>query len=79
MNSQQYFGLFEQPRKVPLERPNSCLSIALKLYFLVEVTIHAHWQTTFQKDLDNEALGEMLDWLPLVRGDTYLKHDITKM
>jgi len=46
---------------------------------LVEFAIHTHWVTTFQEDLNNKTLSEALDFLPMVRGDTYLKEEIVKI
>ena len=40
----------------------------------VEVTIYTHRITTFHEDLNNKAIREALNSLPMVRGDAYLEN-----
>jgi len=40
-----------------------------EVVLLVEVAIHIHQVTTFQEDLNNKALKEALNLLPMVTDD----------
>jgi len=53
------------------------LVYGFKVMLPVKVVVHTNWLTTFQEDLDNKALMEALDFLPLQRGDARLKEEIT--
>ena len=50
-----------------------------KIMLLMEVIIHTHQLTTFQEDFNNKALREVLDLLPMVRGDEYFNGEIAKV
>jgi len=45
----------------------------------VEVAINTHWIINLLENLKNKALREALDLLPMVRGDVYLREEITKI
>jgi len=64
-------GAIGQLRKAPLGRS--------KVVLLVKVAIHIHQITTFQKDLNSNALNKALDLLPMVRGNAYLREGIAKV
>jgi len=44
----------------------------------IVLAIRTHRTTTFQIAQNNQALGEALDLLPLVRGDSYLREEVAK-
>jgi len=44
----------------------------------IKVPIHTQWVETFQETLNNQALQEALDLLPMVRGDAYLREETGK-
>ena len=44
----------------------------------IELAIHTHRGTAFQTTLNNQALREALDLLPLVKGDAYLCEEVAK-
>ena len=46
---------------------------------LVEVALHTHRLTTFQEELNNEALQVALDLLTSVRGDVLLRETVYKL
>jgi len=46
---------------------------------LVEVALHTHRLTTFQEELNNEALREALNLLPSVQGNALLQETLYKL
>ena len=46
---------------------------------LVEVALHTHHLITFQKELNNTTLREVLGLLPSVRGDALLREALYKL
>ena len=50
-----------------------------KVILPVEVTLHTHWLTTFQGNLNNVTLQKALHLLSFIRGDIYMQESLYKL
>ena len=55
------------------------LAYGLKAIVPIDVALYTHCLTTFQEELNNEALREALDLLPAIRGDACLQEALYKL
>ena len=55
------------------------LAYGSKAVLPLKVALHTHRLTTFQDELNNEALREALDLLPSIRGDALLRETLYKL
>ena len=73
MNLQQYVSPSEPPERMLQERPPFMHVYGSEVVLPVDVVIQTHQMTAFKATLNNQALREVLDLLPLVRLDAYLR------